>query len=107
VSKQEEKSMNIKIQTVHFNADKKLLDFTQKKVEKLMKFYDGIVSAEIIFKLDKNQNEENKIAEIKLEIPGNDLFAKRQCKSFENAVDQVIDALKKQVTKHKEKQRGI
>ena len=99
--------MNIKIQTVHFDADKRLLDFTQKKVEKLMKFYDGIVSSEIIFRLDKNQNEENKIAEIKLEIPGNDLFAKRQCKSFENAVDQVIDALKKQITKHKEKQRGI
>lgn len=99
--------MNIKIQTVHFNADKKLLDFAQKKVEKLMKFYDGIVSAEVIFKLDKNQNEENKIAEIKLEIPGNDLFARRQCKTFENAVDQVNDALKKQITKHKEKQRGI
>jgi putative sigma-54 modulation protein len=99
--------MNIKIQTVHFDADQKLLDFTQKKVEKLMKFYDGIVSSEIIFRLDKNHNEENKIAEIKLEIPGNDLFAKRQCKSFENAVDQVIDALKKQITKHKEKQRGV
>jgi len=99
--------MNIKIQTVHFDADQKLLDFTQKKVEKLMKFYDGIVSSEIIFRLDKNHNEENKIAEIKLEIPGNDLFAKRQCKTFENAVDQVIDALKKQITKHKEKQRGV
>lgn len=99
--------MNIKIQTVHFNADKKLLDFTEKKVEKLMKFYDGIVGSLIIFRLDKNQNEENKIAEIKLEIPGNDLFAKRQCRTFEEAVDQVIDALKKQLTKHKEKQRGV
>ena len=107
MNKQEDVSMNIKIQTVHFDADQKLLDFTQKKVEKLMKFYDGIVSSEIIFRLDKNHNEENKIAEIKLEIPGNDLFAKRQCKSFENAVDQVIDALKKQITKHKEKQRGV
>jgi putative sigma-54 modulation protein len=99
--------MNIKIQTVHFNADQKLIDFTQKKVEKLMKFYDAIVSSEIIFRLDKNQKEENKIAEIRLEIPGNDLFAKRQCKTFEEAVDEVIDALKKQVTKHKEKQRGV
>jgi putative sigma-54 modulation protein len=98
--------MNIKIQSLHFDADKKLLDFTQKKIEKLMKFYDGIVSAEIILKLDKNQKEENKIAEVKLEIPGNDLFAKKQSKSFENSVDLVIDALKKQITKHKEKQRG-
>jgi len=99
--------MNIKIQTVHFNADKKLLDFTEKKVEKLMKFYEGIVGSLVIFRLDKNHNEENKIAEIKLEIPGNDLFAKRQCRTFEEAVDQVIDALKKQLTKHKEKQRGV
>ncbi len=99
--------MNIKIQTVHFDADKKLVDLTRKKIEKLMKFYDGIVGAEVIFRLDKNQNEENKIAEIKLEIPGNDLFAKRQCKSFERAVDEVNDALKKQITKHKEKQRGL
>ena len=98
--------MNIKIQTVHFDADQKLIDFTEKKVEKLIKLYDAIVKVEVIFKLDKNSNEENKIAEIKLEIPGNDLFAKRQCKSFEEAVDEVLDALKKQLTKHKEKQRG-
>jgi putative sigma-54 modulation protein len=98
--------MNIKIQTVHFDADQKLIDFTEKKVEKLVKLYDAIVKVEVIFKLDKNSNEENKIAEIKLEIPGNDLFAKRQCKSFEEAVDEVLDALKKQLTKHKEKQRG-
>lgn len=98
--------MNIKVQTLHFNADKKLLDFTEKKIEKVVKLYDGIVGVEVTFRLDKNQNDANKIAEIKLEIPGNDLFAKRQCKSFEEAVDEVIDALKKQLTKHKEKQRG-
>ena len=99
--------MNIKIQTVHFDADQKLLDFTQKKVEKLVKLYDAIVKTEVIFKLDKNSNEENKITEIKLDIPGNDLFAKKQCKTFEEGVDEVLDALKKQLTKHKEKQRGV
>jgi putative sigma-54 modulation protein len=98
--------MNIKVHTLHFDADQKLIDFTQKKVEKLIKFYEGIVGAEVIFKLDKNSKDENKITEIKLEIPGNDLFAKRQCKTFEEATDEVIDALKKQLTKHKEKQRG-
>jgi putative sigma-54 modulation protein len=99
--------MKIKIQTVHFDADKKLLDFTTKKVDKLMKFYDGIVGSEVIFRLNKNQKEANKIAEVKLEIAGNDLFAKRQCKSFEESLDQVIDALKKQLSKHKEKQKGL
>jgi putative sigma-54 modulation protein len=98
--------MNIKVQTLHFDADQKLIDFTQKKLEKLLKFYENIVGAEITFRLDKNSKDENKIAEIKLEIPGNDLFAKRQCKTFEEATDEVIDALKKQLTKHKEKQRG-
>jgi len=98
--------MNIKIQTVHFDADQKLIDFTKKKIEKLTKLYESVVGTEVILKLDKNSNDENKIAEIKLEIPGNDLFAKRQCKSFEAAIDEVIDALKKQLTKHKEKQRG-
>jgi putative sigma-54 modulation protein len=99
--------MKIKIQTVHFDADKKLLDFTTKKVDKLMKFYDGIVGSEVIFRLDKDQKEANKIAEVKLEIAGNDLFAKRRCKSFEESLDQVIDALKKQLSKHKEKQKGL
>jgi putative sigma-54 modulation protein len=98
--------MNIRIQSVHFTADQKLIDFTQSKVEKVVKLYDGIVGSEVILKLDKSQTDENKIAEIKLEIPGNDLFAKRQCKTFEEAVDEVIDALKKQITKHKEKHRG-
>ncbi len=98
--------MNIKIQSVHFDADSKLIDFTNKKVEKLLKFYDHIVGAQVIFRLDKSATDENKVAEIRLEIPGNDLFAKRQCKTFEEAVDSVVDALKVQLTKHKEKQRG-
>jgi len=98
--------MNIKIQSVHFDADSKLIDFTEKKIEKILKFYDRIIGAEVIFRLDKNSKDENKIAEIRLEIPGNDLFAKRQCKTFEAAVDEVIDALKVQITKHKEKERG-
>jgi len=98
--------MNINIQSVHFDADRKLIEFTNKKIEKLEKFYDHIVGAQVIFRLDKSSTDENKIAEIKLEIPGNNVFAKRQCKTFEEAVDQVVDALKAQLTKHKEKQRG-
>lgn len=98
--------MKIKIQSLHFTADQKLIDFTEKKLDKVIKLYEAIVGAEVTFRLDKNQNEENKITEIRLEIPGNDLFAKKQCKTFEEAVDEVIDALKKQLTKYKDKQRG-
>jgi putative sigma-54 modulation protein len=98
--------MNIKITAVHFDADKKLIDFAQKKVEKMAQFYDGIVGVEVFFRLENTKELENKISEIRIEIPGNDLFAKKQCKTFEEAVDQAIDALKSQMTKFKEKQRG-
>jgi putative sigma-54 modulation protein len=99
--------MNIKIQSVHFDADKKLLDFTSEKVNKLEKFYEGIVSAEVTLRLEKDQDMENKVAEIRLEIPGYDSFAKKQAKSFEEAIDECADALKKQLTKQKEKMRGL
>ncbi len=99
--------MTVKIQSVHFDADKKLLAFVEERVEKLTLFYDGIIKSEVILKLDKSDAAENKIAEIKLHISGNDLFAKKQCKSFEEAIDTSIDALKTQVRKHKEKVKGL
>ena len=99
--------MTVKIQSVHFDADKKLLAFVEERVDKLTHFYDGIIKSEVILKLDKGDAAENKIAEIKLHIAGNDLFAKKQCKSFEEAIDTSIDALKVQVKKHKEKVQGL
>jgi putative sigma-54 modulation protein len=99
--------MTVKIQSLHFDADKKLLAFVEERVDKLTHLYDGIINSEVILKLDKSDDAENKIAEIKLHIAGHDLFAKKQCKSFEEAVDTSIDALKSQVKKHKEKVQGI
>lgn len=99
--------MNIKISSVHFDADKKLLDFIQSKVSKTTQYFDGIVGAEVTLKVENASNEENKIAEIKLEVPGNDLFARKQCKTFEESIDTALDALKKQILKHKEKLKGI
>ena len=99
--------MNVKIQSVHFDADKKLLDFIQERIDKLSHYYDGIISGDVILRLDKSDDAANKIAEIWLHIPGNDLFAKKQCKSFEEAVDMSLGALKTQVKKHKEKIKGI
>ena len=97
--------MKIRVQSIHFDADTELLEFIQEKVSKLSQFYDGIIGGEVFLKLDKNDNMQNKIAEIKLLIPGNDLFASRQCKTFEEAVDVSVDALKKQVQKHKERHK--
>lgn len=99
--------MNIQIHSVRFDADKKLIDFVNQKLIKLTQFSEGIVSAEVYLRLDKDQERENKISEIKLEYRGGPLFAKKQSKSFEVATDQAIDALKKQITKHKQKMKGV
>ena len=99
--------MNIQIHSVRFDADKKLIDFVHQKLEKLTQFDEEIVNAEVYLRLDKDQERENKISEIKLELPGGPLFAKKQTKSFEEATDEAIDALKKQITKHKQKKRGV
>jgi len=97
--------MKIRVQSIHFNADKKLLDFIQKKVDKLDLFFDQIIGGEVYLKLENVEDEANKISEIKLMVPGVTLFAKEQCKSFEEATDLAIESLKKQITKHKDKTR--
>jgi putative sigma-54 modulation protein len=95
--------MKINVNTVHFTADQKLINFIKDKVNKLELFYDNIVSVEVFLRLDKEHAHDNKIAEIKIHIPGKELFAKKQCNTFEEASDQAVEALRKQVSKHKEK----
>lgn len=95
--------MDIKTNAVNFTIDKKLVEHIEEKVSKLGLFYDQIVSAEVYLKTDKNSEKENKYAGIKLLIPGSDLFAEKQCKSFEEAIDLGAEALRKQLLKHKEK----
>jgi putative sigma-54 modulation protein len=97
--------MNIKINSVKFATTKKLEDFVNTKVKKLMLYYDDIIRAEVYLKIENNQDLNNKVAEIKLEIPGNDLFAKKQSKSFEESTDSAVNALKRQITRHKNKLR--
>ena len=95
--------MKITVQSIRFNADKKLLDFIQKKVDKLETFYDHIISGEVYLKLENVEDEANKITEIKLLLPGNQIFAKEQCKTFEEATDLAVECLRKQIEKHKQK----
>lgn len=99
--------MKVKVQSIHFDADQKLIDFVEEKVEKLRHFYENIIDSEVFLRLDKNITQENKIAEIKLNTPGKILFASEQCATFEQAADKSVEALKRQITKHKEKQRGV
>ena len=98
--------MNIQIHSVRFDADRKLLDFVTQKLNKLSQFSEGIVSAEVFLRLDHDEERENKVTEIKIDHPRGPLFARKQSKSFEEATDMVIDALKKQIVKQKDKLRG-
>ncbi|NOR34464.1 MAG: 30S ribosomal protein S30 [Bacteroidales bacterium] len=98
--------MNIKMHSIRFNANQKLISFIDTKVKKLPTVYDDILGAEIFLRLDKDTSDrENKLVEIKLAVKGQTVFAKKQCKTFEDATDLSIDALKKQLVKRKEKIR--
>ncbi len=93
--------MTTKIQSVHFDADKKLVQFIEEKVNKLTRFHSGIIHSDVILKLENASDTANKIAEIKLHTNNGDLFAKKQEKSFEAAVDRALEAIKKQIEKMK------
>jgi len=95
--------MDFKVNSVNFTVDQKLVNFIHEKVKKLELMNNGIISSEVFLRVDKNSTKENKVAEVKLLMPGQELFAKKQCKSFEEAADLAVRALKKQVEKHKAK----
>ncbi len=98
--------MDVTIKTVHFSISEKLGNFTTKKVSKAVTKYDDIVSTNVIMKLIKPETNNNKEVEIRIALPGAELFAKKTADSFEEAVDLSIDAVKKQLIRHKEKQQG-
>ncbi len=98
--------MKVRVQSVNFNADRSLIEFIEKKVNSLEKYYDKIVDSEVYLKVQKTSEKENKSVDIKLNIPGNDFVVKKQCKTFEEGVMLTVDSLKRQLTKKKEKVRA-
>ncbi len=99
--------MDITINSVHFDADKKLLKFVNNKINKLGKFYESIIGAEVFLRLENTQELDNKVSEIKLIVSGSDFFAKKQSKTFEEATDNAVEALRQQIIKYKDKVKGI
>lgn len=97
--------MKVTTQSVNFNASSDLIDFIEKKVSSLIKFHDKILNAEVFLKLENSSDKENKIAEIKINIPGNELVVKKQYKSFEESVSTGVETLKRRLKKSKEKLR--
>ncbi len=98
--------MNVNISSVHFKSDQKLENFITEKVEKLFKLYDGIIGADVTLKLENTEKPENKIVEIHLKIRGYDAISGKTAKTFEEAADNAVDALKRQLKKIKDKERG-
>ncbi|MBK5210463.1 MAG: ribosome-associated translation inhibitor RaiA [Flavobacteriaceae bacterium] len=97
--------MKVFVQSVNFNADKDLIDFIEKKVTSLEKYYDKIVDSEVFLKVQQTSEKENKTVDIKINIPGNDIVVKKQCKTFEEGTMVAVDSLKRKLAKEKEKVR--
>jgi len=93
--------MKVNINAVHFKADGKLENFIERKIGKLSGMFEGVIGSEVTLKVEQSERKDNKIAEIRLLIKGYDLYAKKQSKTFEEATDTAIDALKKQLEKYK------
>lgn len=98
--------MEIKIQSIHFDATEKLEAFIQKKAEKLQKTYEDIQNVEIQLKVVKPAAAMNKEASITVIVPGTKLYVEKTCDTFEESIDQCLDSMKTQLTKFKEKQRN-
>lgn len=99
--------MNLQVHAVQFSADQKLIELIEKKSEKLTQFFDKIMGVDVYLKLDnKSSQVKEKVVSVKVTIPGNQLFAEESSKMFEEAVDLSIDSIRRQLKKHKQKQRG-
>ena len=98
--------MNTKIQSVGFSADKKLLDFIEVKSKKLLTFHDKIIDNDIHLKLDSHTKVKDKVVYFRCNIPNASLFAEATAKSFEEAVDEAIDEIRRQLNKKKDQQNA-
>ena len=98
--------MKVNVHAVGFSVDRKLVDFIQQRLDKLEKFYDKIVSSDVFLKVEKTSEKENKVVELKIHVPGDDFVVKKQCKSFEEAVELAAESLERLLVKRKEKIRA-
>ncbi len=98
--------MKVSVQSVNFNISRDLVEYIEKKINNLEKFHDHILGAEVFLKVQSTSEKENKTVEVKMGLPGNDIVAKKNSKTFEAAISQAADSLKKQLVKRKEKMKA-
>ena len=95
--------MKVSVHAVNFTVDKRLADFIQERLDKLEKYYDKVVSADVFLKVEKTSEKENKIVEVKINVPGDEFLVKKQCKTFEEALELSAESLQRMLVKRKEK----
>lgn len=98
--------MKVNTQSVNFTADKKLIDFIQKRMDKLDLFYDRIIQSDVFLKVENTSGKENKIFEARVSVPGDSFVVKKQCRTFEEGADNAVSSLERQLKKRKEKLRA-
>jgi putative sigma-54 modulation protein len=99
--------MKTQIQSIHFKADQKLIDYIEKKIDKLNTFYDGIINSQVFLKVLNNNKPENKEVEIKINVQNQSIFKTQSAQSFQAATDMAVDALKIQIKKYKSKLKAV
>lgn len=97
--------MKVHVQSVNFKADTSLVEFVEKKLGKLDRYYEKIVDADVFLKVQHTSEKENKIVEIKVNVPGDELMDKKEAKTFEEGISIAVDSLKRRLRKKKEKMR--
>ncbi|MFT5513211.1 MAG: putative sigma-54 modulation protein [Bacteroidia bacterium] len=95
--------MHVEIQSIHFKADHKLVEYIERKLSKLEQFSDAIVDSQVYLKVENNHHKDNKTVEIKVNVQNQSLFKTQTSQSFEAATDAAVDALKVQIKKYKER----
>lgn len=98
--------MQVQVHSIHFDADQKLIDFLNEKVGKLQQFHEHILNGEVFLRLEPADDRQNKLVEIKISVPGKDLFAKKNSTTFEEAAEGAVEALRRQIRKYRTK-KGI
>ena len=97
--------MKVTTQSVNFEADQKLLDFIQKRMDKLDQYYDKVIKSNVFLKVENTSGKQNKIFEAKISVPGDSFVVKKVCKTFEEGADSAVNTLGRQLKKRKDKFR--
>ena len=97
--------MKVTTQSVNFEADQKLLEFIQKRMDKLDQYYDKVIKSDVFLKVENTSGKQNKIFEAKISVPGDSFIVKKVCKTFEEGADSAVNSLGRQLKKRKDKFR--